>query len=159
MGWFDFLFKSEPAKPLKERRPSATQPKAITVKPIEEQPILKPETKKKVSVKVTNHDEIEKSIQLETESESTILELYCTVRPARLYPFHKIELLRLFDELEIEGDSVREALITSFKKAKDTGIMNEQQAADFIILELNGEGDKSRDLADKFAKQAIKKIR
>ncbi len=77
----------------------------------------------------------------------------------QLYPFHKIELLRLFDELEIEGDSVREALITSFKRAKDTGIMNEQQAADFIILELNGEGDKSRDLADKLAKKAVKKIR
>ena len=77
----------------------------------------------------------------------------------QLYPFHKTELLRLIDELEIEGDAVREAMITSFKRAKDTGIMTEQEAADFVILELNGDGDKSRDLADKLAKKAVKRIR
>lgn len=73
----------------------------------------------------------------------------------QLYPFHKTELLRLIDELEIEGDAVREAMITSFKRVKDTGIMTEQEAADFVILELNGDGDKSRDLADKLAKRAL----
>ena len=73
----------------------------------------------------------------------------------QLYPFHKTELLRLINELEIEGDAVREAMITSFKRAKDTGIMTEQEAADFVILELNGDGDKSRDLADKLAKRAL----
>ena len=77
----------------------------------------------------------------------------------QLYPFHKTEILRLIDELGIEGDAVRDTMITSFKNTKDTGIMTEQQAADFIILELNGEGDKSRDLADKLAGQAVKKIR
>lgn len=77
----------------------------------------------------------------------------------QLYPFHKTELLRLVDELGVEGDAVRDALITSFKRANDTGIMTEQQAADFVILELNSEGDKSRDLADKLAKQAVKKKR
>ena len=76
-----------------------------------------------------------------------------------LYPFQRTELLRLIDELEIEGDAVREALITSFKRTEDKGIMTEQEAADFVILELNGDGDKSRDLADKLAKKAVKKIR
>lgn len=77
----------------------------------------------------------------------------------QLNPFHKTELLRLIDELGVEGDAVRDALISSFKRANDTGIMTEQEAADFVILELNGEGDKSRDLADKLAKKAVKKIR
>ena len=76
-----------------------------------------------------------------------------------LYPFHKTELLRLIDELEIEGDAVRDAFVTSFKRAKDTGIMTEQEAADFVILELNGEEDKSRDLAIRLAKKAVKRIR
>lgn len=76
-----------------------------------------------------------------------------------LYPFHKSELLRLIDELEIEGDAVREALITSFKRAEVKGIMTEQEAADFVILELNGDVDSSRTLADKLAKKAVKKIK
>lgn len=77
----------------------------------------------------------------------------------QLYPYHKTEILRLIDELDIEGDAVREALITSFKRAKDTGVMTEQEAADFVIFELNGETDKSRSLAEKLAKKAVKKIR
>ena len=77
----------------------------------------------------------------------------------QLYPFHKVELLRLIDELEVEGNKVREVLITSFKRAADTGIMTELEAADFVIYELNGEGDKSRNLAEKCAKRAVKKIR
>ena len=76
----------------------------------------------------------------------------------QLYPFNRTELLRLIDELNIEGDALRDALITSFKRAGDTGIMDEQQAADFIILELSGEGDKSKELAINLAKQAVKKI-
>ena len=74
----------------------------------------------------------------------------------QLYPFHKTELLRLIDELDIDGESIRESMITSFKKTNDTGIMTEQEAADFVILELNGEGDKSRELAEKLAKKAVK---
>lgn len=77
----------------------------------------------------------------------------------QLYPFHRTELLRLIDELGIGGDAVREALITSFKRTRDTGIMTEEEAANFIIFELNGEGDKSRELAVISAKKAVKKIR
>ncbi len=76
----------------------------------------------------------------------------------QLYPLHKTELLRLIDELNIEGDAVREALIASFKRTNDTGIMNESEAADFVIFELNGEGGRSRDLAEKLAKKAIKNM-
>ena len=77
----------------------------------------------------------------------------------QLYPFHKTELLRLIDEMEIDGEAVRKAFITSFKRTGDKGIMTEQEAADFVILELNGDSDKSRDLADKLAKKAVKRIR
>ena len=76
----------------------------------------------------------------------------------QLYPFHKTELLRLIDELGVEGDAVRDSIITSFKRANDTGIMTEQEAADFVILELSGEVDKSRDLAAKLARKAVKRI-
>ena len=77
----------------------------------------------------------------------------------QLYPFHKTELLRLMDELGIEGDEFRNALITSFKRANDTGIMTEEEAADFVNFELNGKVDKSRNLADKVAKRAVKQIK
>ena len=77
----------------------------------------------------------------------------------QLLPFHKKELLRLIDELGIEGNAVRESLVTSFEKAKDTGIMTENEAADFVILELNGEDDQSKELADKLAVKALKKIK
>lgn len=76
----------------------------------------------------------------------------------KLYPFHKTELLRLIDELGIEGDGVREALTASFKRANDTGIMTEEQAADFVILELSGEVDVSKDLADELAQKATKDL-
>lgn len=71
----------------------------------------------------------------------------CYYDDIQLYPFYKVELLRLIDELEVEGNKVREVLITSFKRAADAGIMTELEAADFVIYELNGEGDKSRNLA------------
>lgn len=76
----------------------------------------------------------------------------------QLYPFHKTELLRLIDELNIDGKAARESMITSFKRANNTGIMTEQEAADFVIHELNGDGDKSRELAEKLAKKAVKKL-
>lgn len=96
MRLFDFLFKSGPAKPTKVQRPSATPSKAPAVKPTAQQPVSKPGTKKKVSIKVSNHDEIDKSIQLESESDSTILELYCTVRPARIF-CHSVLIDKLGD--------------------------------------------------------------
>ncbi len=77
----------------------------------------------------------------------------------KIYPFQRTELLRLIDVLDIEGDAVREALIRSFKRAKDNGIMTEQETADFVIFELNGDDDKSRALADRLAKKAVKKIK
>ena len=76
----------------------------------------------------------------------------------QLYPFHKTELLRLIDELNIDGKAARESMITSFKRANNTGIMTEQEAADFVIHELNGDGDKSRELAEKLDKKAVKKL-
>ena len=76
----------------------------------------------------------------------------------QLLPFQKTELLRLIDEMDIVADALRENLITSFKRANDKGVMTEKEAADFIILELSGEVDKSRDLADKLAKKAVNKL-
>ena len=76
----------------------------------------------------------------------------------QLCPFQRTELLRLIDKLNIDNESVRSALITSFKRADDTGVMSEKEAADFIILELSGDVEKSRDLAEKLAKKAVKRI-
>ena len=76
-----------------------------------------------------------------------------------LYPFNRTEILRLIDECELSEDEVRDALITSFKRAKDSGIMSEEEAADFIILELSGEVDKSKEFAVNSARRAVKKIR
>lgn len=77
----------------------------------------------------------------------------------QLTTYIKTDLLRLIDELNIEGETVREALITSFKRTKDTGIMNEFEATDFVILELNGEVDKSKELTIYLAQKAIQSIR
>ena len=95
MGWFDFL-KKEPAKSTKEQRLSATPPKAPSVKPTVQRPMSQPETKKKVSIKVSNHYEIEKSIRLEAKSDGTILELYCVVRRARVF-CHSVLIDKLGD--------------------------------------------------------------
>ena len=77
----------------------------------------------------------------------------------QLLPFHRTELGRLIDESGIDDKQIRQSLITSFQRSKDTGIMSEKEAADFVILELSGELDKSRALSDKAAKQAIKKLK
>ena len=77
----------------------------------------------------------------------------------KLYPGQRTELQRLIDELGISGEEVRESLIASFKRANDTGIMTVNEAADFVLLELTGDIDKSRDLADKLAKKALKSVR
>jgi len=77
----------------------------------------------------------------------------------QLYPFHKAELLRLIDELEVSDSMIKDTMIHSFKRARDFGIMSESETADFIILELSGEGDKSKDLAIRAAQRAVKKIR
>lgn len=76
----------------------------------------------------------------------------------QLFPYQKTELLRLLDELNVNGDEVRKNLITSFERAQDAGVMNVKEAADFIILELSGDVDQSRDLAYKLARKAVRKI-
>ncbi|MBQ7278806.1 MAG: hypothetical protein IJI85_03205 [Clostridia bacterium] len=77
----------------------------------------------------------------------------------KLYPAQRVELQRLIDELGISGEEVRESLITSFKRADDTGIMTVNEAADFVLLELTGDTDKSKDLATKIAKNVLKTVR
>ena len=77
----------------------------------------------------------------------------------QLYPYQKTELLRLLDELNVSGDDVRKSLIVSFERAQDTGVMTVKEAADFIILELSGDVDQSRELAYKLAKKAVKNIK
>lgn len=76
----------------------------------------------------------------------------------QLYPFHKTELLRLLDECGITGNNVRIELVISFERTHDSGIMTAKEAADFIILELSGDEDQSRELAYKLAKKAVRKI-
>lgn len=77
----------------------------------------------------------------------------------QLYPQQRTEILRLIDELNITGDAVRNSFVTSFNKTGDEGVMSAEEAADFILLELSGDVDKSRDLSDKLAKKAVKKIK
>lgn len=77
----------------------------------------------------------------------------------KLYPFQRTELQRLIDELGVPGEDVRGSLIDSFMRADDTGIMTVNEAADFVLLELTGNIDKSRDLSDKLAKKALKSVR
>ena len=50
-------------------------------------------------------------------------------------------------------------LIVSFKRALDTGVVSVKEAADFIILELSGDVNQSRELAHKLAKKAVRNIR
>lgn len=77
----------------------------------------------------------------------------------QLYPYQKTELLRLLDELNVSGDDVRKSLTVSFERAKDVGVMSVKEAADFIILELSGDVDQSREMAYKLAKKAVKNIK
>lgn len=76
----------------------------------------------------------------------------------QLYPYQKTEILRLLDEINVTGDDVRAVLVTSFERTKDSGVMSVNEAADFIIMELSGEVDESRNLAYKLAKKAVKKV-
>ena len=76
----------------------------------------------------------------------------------QLYPYQKTELLRLLDELNVSGDELRKILMESFKRTQSVGVMDAKEAADFIILELSGDVDQSRELAYKLAKKAVKKV-
>ena len=77
----------------------------------------------------------------------------------QLLPFHKQEIMRLVDELNIDNDSIKDSLIVSFKRAKDSGIMTAEEAADFVILELSGEKEEAKTLSDKLINKAIKKYK
>lgn len=77
----------------------------------------------------------------------------------KLCPYQRTELLRLIDKLDLDGEALKKALITSFERADDSGIMTPKETADFIIYELSGEMEKSMDIANKLAKKAVKKIR
>ena len=77
----------------------------------------------------------------------------------KLCPYQRTELLRLIDKLNLDGEALSKALITSFERADDSGIMTPKETADFIIYELSGEMEKSMDIANKLAKKAVKKIR
>ena len=77
----------------------------------------------------------------------------------KLCPYQRTELLRLIDKLDLNGEALSKALITSFERADDSGIMTPKETADFIIYELSGEMEKSMDIASKLAKKAVKKIR
>lgn len=76
----------------------------------------------------------------------------------QLYPYQKTDILRLLDEINVSGNDVRTALVASFARANDSGVMSVNEAADFIIMELSGDVDKSRELANKLAKKAVKKV-
>ncbi len=76
----------------------------------------------------------------------------------QLYPYQKTELLRLLDRLNLSGDEIRKNMIASFERTQDNGVMSVKEAADFLILELSGDVDQSRELAFKLAKKAVKRI-
>ena len=104
---------------------------------------------------VNELDKIERKMGSKKFRETFINRYYEEIQ---LYPYQKTELLRLLDELNISGDDVRKSLSASFERAQDTGIMSVKEAADFIILELSGDVDQSRELAYKLAKKAFKNI-
>ena len=72
-----------------------------------------------------------------------------------ILPFQKEELLRLIDKANITSERMRDTFITSFKRADDKGIMTPEEVADFLILELSGETDKSRDMAIRVAQKHV----
>ena len=76
----------------------------------------------------------------------------------RLFQYQRTELLRLIDKLDLNGGALRNALIASFARANDSGIMSPKETADFIIYELSGEMEKSMEIAYTLAKKAVKKI-
>lgn len=72
-----------------------------------------------------------------------------------ILPFQKEELLRLIDKANITSERMRDTFITSFKRADDKGIMTPEEVADFLILELSGKTDKSRDMAVRVAQKYV----
>ena len=89
--------------------------------------------------------------------ENTCIENY--YNDVQLYPYQKGELFRILGKLNADSDNIRKMMIESFARTRDVGIMSADEAVDFIILELSGDVDKSRELACKLAKNAIKKVK
>lgn len=76
-----------------------------------------------------------------------------------IHPYEKTVILRLIDECGIEEDDVRNALITSFKRADDQSAMNEEETADFVILQLTGNEDDAHEMAISAAKRMTKRLK
>ena len=91
------------------------------------------------------------------DSEDTCIENY--YNNVQLYPFHKEDLFRILGKLNADSYEIRKMMIESFARTRDVGIMSADEAVDSIILELSGDVDKSRELACKLAKNAIKKVK
>ena len=89
--------------------------------------------------------------------ENTCIENY--YNDVQLYPYQKGELFRILGKLNADSDNIRKMMIESFARTRDVGLMSADEAVDFIILELSGDVDKSRELACKLAKNAIKKVK
>lgn len=75
----------------------------------------------------------------------------------QLYPFQKTEVSQIIDRLNIPDNELRKMMMTSFERSGDSGIMSAKEATDFVILELSGDIDRSKDLADSLARRALKK--
>ena len=88
------------------------------------------------------------------DSKDTCIENY--YNNVQLYPFHKEDLFRILGKLNADSYEIRKMMIESFARTRDVGIMSADEAVDFIILELSGDVDKSRELACKLGKKCNK---
>ena len=50
-------------------------------------------------------------------------------------------------------------MITSFLHSQDTGIMTPEEAADFLVLELNGDKEQAKSIAVRTARNAVMKVK
>lgn len=80
-------------------------------------------------------------------------------RNAQIQPYEKTAILRLIEERGVEEDGVKEALITSFKRAGDHTAMSEEETAEFVVLHLTGEDDMAHEMAINAAKRMTKRIK
>ncbi len=93
----------------------------------------------------------------EKEYQKERIERFCD--KIQLTQFEKTTVLRLIDECEYEDNAVRDALITSFKRARDSGIMTEEETADYVIFELTGDEEHSKQMAEAAAVRFTKKLK
>ena len=67
----------------------------------------------------------------------------------QLFPFHRTEINRLIGEADFETNDIRKVLIDTFGKLNIGKVMNEKEAADFILMELTGDTEKAKVMAEK----------